>query len=215
MHSLTPLTTNLQHFREPSADQDDQSDQPLNPPTGGPDITDQGDQQEVEVTETVDSLKRSKSEGDTPDRSRKSEQPVATGNGYGLAIFLAMTIIGAINLTSCPANRGIPIVMLLTGSIGVASCLVGYFSHKYPRAAAQVEGELSIVLTILTIILAFFVFGTTVDTDNIILRNYCDKSLYLFAYWWLLVKLFVLAIALVVILFTCVCLSCVACCKRK
>lgn len=137
---------------------------------------------------------------------------------FFFAIPIACIIIGVEYKDRCPAERYIPIYLIVLGSFGILRNLVGLYSQIKIRSSNG-DGEddghkakSSFEHCISCFLVIWFIAGNVwiysiyepeyMDTSSL---DYCDKGLYLFAFW-------LTTASYIVIGLMCFCMCCVAFC---
>ncbi|XP_059140904.1 transmembrane protein 272-like [Physella acuta] len=97
--------------------------------------------------------------------------------GILMAIPISMIVIGALYLDDCPVERMIPIYLIVAGCFGCAKCLFTLVSQA--RRWKKI-GKKSTPLKRCVYIYRIY---DEVSYDHLNTDHYCDKTLYLFAFW--------------------------------
>jgi hypothetical protein len=130
---------------------------------------------------------------------------------FMFALPIAMVTIGAIHKDHCPVQKYIPIYLIVGGSFGIFVGIITTCSNiiKCCRRAEEDEQEkrkpnpFSSLINLF--LLAWFIAGNywvyhihnTVQSDDPSeLNTYCDKTLYLFAFWLITASYIALGLAL-------------------
>lgn len=115
---------------------------------------------------------------------------------------MLMVIIGSIYLHDCPANKLIPIYLIVGGCAGVVSSCC--------RDKEQKERKNALGYLLDTFFFVWFIVGCVAiyqvyppDYVNLGAPNYCNKTVYLFSFW--LVNICLAAIGLVIVFGLCTC----------
>lgn len=116
--------------------------------------------------------------------------------GIMLAIPIAMIVMGATHLDDCPAERYIPIYLVVGGSFGVVRNLFSIFRRCLCQKKDEDQEEEKprpnpIESVIDCFMFAWFIAGNVwvyrtkgdFSTDNPEADDYCDPTLYWFAFW--------------------------------
>jgi len=139
-------------------------------------------------------------------------------------ISIAQIVIGAMYLNDCTLRPGIPIILIINGSVGVLQSISESInkrlnSNSNERNGSQsapvstrVSSTFKIEVNVLRLIaIASFiawcvlVYGSDKpEYDNTNSEYYCHQTLYLFAFWLLNIYFIIIAF--------CVCCCCCACC---
>ncbi|XP_064608113.1 transmembrane protein 272-like [Liolophura sinensis] len=144
--------------------------------------------------------------------------------GLSTALPIAMIVIGSMYLHDCPVERYIPIYLVVGGSFG----LFYFFISLCNRAKSKRDGEESddspapCLSTILCLVSCFttawFIAGNvwvyrtySIWSADPVSKNYCNQTLYLFAFWQLTACYIMLAIGLVLV----VCCGCLLFCLSE
>lgn len=142
--------------------------------------------------------------------------------GIFMAIPVSMIVMGAIHMDNCPAERMIPIYLVVAGSFGVAKNLFSLVQRcrkneqereEDNRKVNPVEGIVNCFMFAWFIAGCVFIYRTTDrNPDDKSADNYCDATLYYFAFW-ITTSVFIIMGASCCCVCTIGCLA--ACCGRK
>lgn len=133
---------------------------------------------------------------------------------FFFAIPLACIIIGFIYRDECPVQKYIPIYLIVLGSFGILRNFVGLYSQLKTRSSEN-EGEegnkrrSSFEHCISCFLIIWFIAGNvwiySIYEPNYVSYPYCNKTLYLFAFW-------LTTASYIVIGLMCFCMCCIAFC---
>ncbi|KAL4230548.1 hypothetical protein ACF0H5_010929 [Mactra antiquata] len=128
-----------------------------------------------------------------------------------MAVPVAMIVIGALHKDACPAERMIPIYLIVGGSFGILknlSSLIQRCKNKNEEDGDEKNAKTNpFDATLNCFLFAWFIAGnvwvyrTTDRSLDPTASNYCDETLYLFAFWLITASYIMLG---------CVC-SCICC----
>jgi len=113
--------------------------------------------------------------------------------GLFLAIPISMLVMGALNIDNCRAEEMIPIYLVVAGSFGVAKNLFSLV-NRCRKNKEELEEDSTKVNPLVSLVdcflFAWFIAGNvwiyrTTDRDGVNkdADNYCDDTLYYFAFW--------------------------------
>lgn len=137
-----------------------------------------------------------------------------------------MVIIGSMYINDCPAQKLIPIWLIVFGSVWILSALISIFTSMYERIRKikNEEYKPSVIKNFKYILdlflVAFFITGNVwvyqihrkVNIDILIRgqeKLYCDRVVYLFSFWIIIALWCIIFIAFSLL---CICLPCILCC---
>ncbi|XP_059153139.1 transmembrane protein 272-like isoform X2 [Physella acuta] len=135
--------------------------------------------------------------------------------GILMAVPIAMIVIGALYKDDCPLERMIPIYLIVAGSFG---CVKNLFNlvQRFCKSKEEMEEERKKVNPLEQLVncflFAWFIVGCVyiyrnydeVSYDPLKTDHYCDKTLYLFAFW-------VTTAVYIIMAMSCCCVVCVGC----
>ncbi|XP_067663619.1 transmembrane protein 272-like [Haliotis asinina] len=116
--------------------------------------------------------------------------------GLFMAIPVAMIVMGSIHLDNCPAERYIPIYLIVAGSVWSLQSIISLGKRCCSQKSEETEGEEEKKKTnpfeaiLNTFMFSWFIAGNVwvyrtyghFDSDPAS-GNYCDHTLYWFAFW--------------------------------
>jgi len=108
------------------------------------------------------------------------------------AIQIIMIITGAVYINSCPNRAGIPIILIITGSVNLLLCIVESIKRQI-NTESNIIPKLVHTITAIKLLsavsfLAWCVLvydSPTPNYDDPNASNYCNRYLYLYAFWLL------------------------------
>jgi len=123
-----------------------------------------------------------------------SDIPDLLENVVGVLYIVLYIIFGSIYLDNCQIDPRIPVVLIVLGTMSLASNFMELLIKVLWGAKSNDDTitkydflELPFVLAVAgaTIVLNFFVFGvySNVDLEDETSENYCNENLYRFAFW--------------------------------
>ncbi|XP_063293930.1 transmembrane protein 272-like [Pelobates fuscus] len=126
------------------------------------------------------------------------------------ALGIAMIVVGALNLNNCPANRFIPIYLVVAGAFSLGYWILFPLQFCLPT-----------LRKILAVLFALFWFAWFIAGSVWVFRAYrppatgvCNISMYLFAFSILIIQYILIGLGIISGLITCCCSS-ILCCARK
>ncbi|XP_062585523.1 transmembrane protein 272-like [Saccostrea cucullata] len=147
---------------------------------------------------------------------------------------IAMIVMGAIYLDDCPAQRLIPIYLIVDGVFTCISILYGLLKSALKDKEKEGEGDGKnkdkpkskgrkagdcLESLINTFLFAWFICGNvfTYNLDwvssPVTAKNYCDPTIYYFCFWTITVTYILVGVIVLVACCICVC-ACVAASKK-
>jgi len=148
--------------------------------------------------------------------------------GLFMAIPLAMIVLGAQNLENCPAQKYVPIYLVVMGAFGIFRNLIGFVSQvkQYKNKDDASVEQTNVARSGLQgcfdcFLFAWFIAGNVwiyriwkPNFDDVNHELYCDKNMYLFAFGITTVCYALIGLSCVIICCMGICVGvCKACMK--
>lgn len=122
-----------------------------------------------------------------------------------LIINIAMIAIGSVYLGQCPAQKYIPIYLIVGGVFGIVNNILE-FVERWRYKDSDEEGPRYHLKAISLFMFAWFIAGCVwvykiypPDYENENSDKYCHKTLYLFTFWMFNISFIILGICLLMI----------------
>lgn len=138
--------------------------------------------------------------------------------GFTLALPISMIVIGSIYINDCPAERFIPLFLIIGGSFGLVKNIMNLCTRARRQRNPNDEDEEQARPNALDSLISCFLMAWFIAGCVWVYRIYppqyspgqegndwCNKTVYLFAF-------VVINFALAVLAFTCCCMGCLAAC---
>ncbi|XP_076138072.1 transmembrane protein 272-like [Alosa pseudoharengus] len=142
-----------------------------------------------------------------------SKPVVVSAQLLGLPIPIAEIVIGALYLDSCPLQRYIPIYLVVTGVIALSFVLQTFLPSSLYEGNERIRRIWTVWLSVISLFNFCFLIAGSVWIYSIYKPNYnpaegpyCDKTLYLFAFW-MTTLIYILAALLFIVV---CCVPCIA-----
>ncbi|KAM4617691.1 transmembrane protein 272-like [Discoglossus pictus] len=125
------------------------------------------------------------------------------------ALSIAMIVVGAMNLGGCPAQRFIPIYLIVAGAFSFSFWVLLPLEFCAPK-----------VRKILSLIVALFCFAWFIAGSVWVFRIYrptnaqCNTGMYLFAFSILIIQYIFIGFGIIFGLISCFCTKLLCCCKQ-
>lgn len=141
--------------------------------------------------------------------------------GIFLAIPISMIAIGAVYLNDCPAERMIPIYLIVAGCFGLVSNLISLIKSLMKKSEEDKEkSQLGLEQIINVFLFAWFIAGNvwvyrTYDSwqrSDSTLTTYCNPTLYYYSFWIITSTYIIVGASCLIGIIVC-CLVC--CCSSK
>ncbi|ELU18049.1 hypothetical protein CAPTEDRAFT_222790 [Capitella teleta] len=141
---------------------------------------------------------------------------------FSIGLPIAHIVIGAVYLDDCPVERFIPIYLVVAGCFllvkGIMSIVEAYHKkdldkdeeYQRPRVFSCGDGPIGCFMFCWFIAGNVWIFSNVnkYQSEDPALSNFCNATLYLYAYWVTIATYILMA----VVLFLMCCAGCVACC---
>ncbi|KAE8607747.1 hypothetical protein XENTR_v10011271 [Xenopus tropicalis] len=126
------------------------------------------------------------------------------------AFAIAMIVVGAMHLNECPAERFVPIYLIVTGAFLLSYWLFFPLEFFFPTIRKVLSGLVGLFLFAWLIAGSVWVFRIYNNNPRL-----CQVNMYLFAFSVIIIQWILLGLGIIFSLITCFCSKIMCCCNRK